>query len=154
MPRAGVPESCLPVLAALKGAGAVGLFVAALVPLLGTTDTAMLQVAKLIGTAADAGVLAYFVGAIVAHSRARFYSFGPAASFLVLTIAVMVLGNQDLMFGAIEQPQRSRRSVVLGELARRPLALPSCSGGRHSLDFANSRLDRLQRNAPWPQQPR
>jgi len=94
MARAGVPESWLPVLAALKGAGAIGLFVAALVPLLGTTDNAMLQAAKLIGTAADAGVLAYFVGAIAAHLRARFYSFGPAASFLVLTIAVIALGLQ------------------------------------------------------------
>ena len=93
MARAGVPDSWLPVLAALKGAGAIGLLVAVVVPLLGTTDTAMLQAAKLIGTAADAGVLAY-LGAIVAHLRARFYSFGPAASFLVLTIAAILRGLQ------------------------------------------------------------
>jgi len=94
MARAGVPESWLPVLATLKGAGALGLFVAAVVPLLGTTDATTLLAAKLIGTATEAGVLAYFVGAIMAHLRARFYSFGPAASFLVLTIAVIVLGLQ------------------------------------------------------------
>ena len=94
MARAGVPESWLPVLAALKGAGAVGLFVAAVVPLVGNAGALTLLAAKLIGTAADAGVLAYFVGAIAAHLRARFYSFGPAASFLVLTIAVIALGLQ------------------------------------------------------------
>ncbi|HLG70930.1 MAG TPA: DoxX family protein [Chloroflexota bacterium] len=94
MAPAGVPESWLPVLAALKGAGAIGLLVAAVLQLVGTTDNATLLAAKLIGTAAEAGILVYFVGAVVAHLRARFYSFGPAASFLVLTIAAIVLGLQ------------------------------------------------------------
>lgn len=86
-----MPESSLPLLAACKGAGAIGLLVAGLAPLLGAAG-AVLMAAKVIGTAAVAGVLAYFIGALIVHLRARYYSVGPAASFLTLAIAVLVLG--------------------------------------------------------------
>jgi hypothetical protein len=34
----------------------------------------------------------YFVGAIITHLRARDYSIGPAAAFLLLAVAALVLG--------------------------------------------------------------
>jgi DoxX-like protein len=54
----GVPASWLPLLAALKGAGAGGL----LLGLLGV---------HVLGVAAGIGLVAFFVGAIAAHLRAR-----------------------------------------------------------------------------------
>ena len=77
--KAGVPESWLPMLGTLKAAGALGL----LVGLIGV---------PLVGTAAAVGLILFFVGAIITHLRARDYSIGPAAAFLVLAVAALVLG--------------------------------------------------------------
>jgi hypothetical protein len=77
MARAGVPESWLTMLGTLKAAGGLGLLVGIGVPL--------------IGTAAAVGVILFFVGAIITHLRARDYSFGLAAAFLLLAVAALVL---------------------------------------------------------------
>jgi NAD/NADP transhydrogenase alpha subunit len=81
MAGAGVPESWLTTLGALKTAGAVGL-------LLGLVGVAF------IGTAAATGLVLFFVGAIVAHLRARDYSrqLGLAVGFFLLALATLVLG--------------------------------------------------------------
>ena len=92
MARAGVPESWLYPLGALKAAAVVGLLVAVVVPLFDNSAAALDSLAKLIGAAAVAGVILFFVGAIVTHIRARFYAFAFPTSFLVLATAVMTLG--------------------------------------------------------------
>jgi hypothetical protein len=81
MARAGVSESWLTTLGALKTAGAVGL-------LLGLAGV------PLIGTAAAVGLVLFFVGAIITHLRARDYSpqFGLAIGFLLLNVAALLLG--------------------------------------------------------------
>ncbi|HET6262166.1 MAG TPA: DoxX family protein, partial [Chloroflexia bacterium] len=63
--KAGVPESWLSMLGTLKAAGALGLLV---------------------------GLILFFVGAIITHLRVRDYSVGPAAAFLLLAVAALVLG--------------------------------------------------------------
>jgi hypothetical protein len=78
MAKVGVPESWLPMLGTLKAAGALGL----LVGLIGV---------PYIGTAATVGLILFFVGAIVTHLRVRDYSIGPAAAFLLLAVAALVL---------------------------------------------------------------
>ncbi len=78
MAKAGVPESWMTMLGILKAAGALGLLAGIRVPL--------------IGTAAAVGLILYFVAAIITHLRARDYSLGPAVVFLVLAVAVLVLG--------------------------------------------------------------
>jgi hypothetical protein len=77
--RVGVPLSWLPMLGALKLAGAVGLVVG----LLG---------ARVIGIAAAAGLVLFFVGAVVVHVRARAFATiaGPGV-FLALAIASLAL---------------------------------------------------------------
>ena len=45
----------------------------------------------LIGIAAAVGLVLFFVGAIITHLRARDYSFGLAAVFLLLAVAALVL---------------------------------------------------------------
>ncbi|OLE27855.1 MAG: hypothetical protein AUG44_09075 [Actinobacteria bacterium 13_1_20CM_3_71_11] len=81
MNRLGVPESWLPVLGALKAAGALGLLVGLRVPVL--------------GVAAATGVVLYFTGAIVTHVRARAFAadegFPLAVGFLVLAVAALAL---------------------------------------------------------------
>ena len=77
--KVGVSESWLPMLGTLKTAGALGL----LVGLIGV---------PLIGTAAAVGLVLFFVCAITAHLRVRDYSIGPAAAFLLLAVAALVLG--------------------------------------------------------------
>ena len=77
MAKVGVSESWITILGVLKAAGALGLLVGIRVPL--------------IGTAAAAGLVLFFVGAIIAHLRARDYSFGLAAVFLLLAVAALVL---------------------------------------------------------------
>ena len=75
-----VPEGWLPTLGGLKLAGAAGL-------LLG------LQGFRLLGTAAAIGLVLFYVGAIVAHVRARKLATGAApAAFLTLAVASLVLG--------------------------------------------------------------
>jgi DoxX-like family len=77
MAKAGVRESYMTTLGILKAAGALGLLVGVGVPL--------------IGTAAAAGLILFFVGAIYTHLRARDYSFGLAVVFLSLAVGVLVL---------------------------------------------------------------
>jgi hypothetical protein len=76
----GVPVSWLTPLGLLKAAGAVGL----LLGLLGV---------PVIGTAAAAGLVLFFVGAVVTHLRAgdRSASLAFPASFLVLAAAALAL---------------------------------------------------------------
>ncbi len=77
--KVGVPESWMTMLGTLNAAAALGL----LLGLIG---------APLIGTAAASGLVFYFVGAIITHLRARDYSIGPAAAFLLLAVSALVLG--------------------------------------------------------------
>jgi DoxX-like family len=77
MAKANVPESWLPMLGALKAAGFVGLLVGIFV--------------RPIGIAAACGVILFFIGAIITHLRARFYSIGSPVSFLLLAVAALVL---------------------------------------------------------------
>jgi hypothetical protein len=75
----GVPASWLPPLGALKACGAAGLVagMAGLEPL---------------GTAAAAGLVAFFAGAIVTHLRARvYYSLPMPAAYLALAVASLAL---------------------------------------------------------------
>ncbi len=77
MARVGVPDSWITILGTLKAAGAIGLLIGLGVPL--------------IGTAAAAGLVLFFVGAIITHLRARDYSFGLAVVFLLLAVATLAL---------------------------------------------------------------
>jgi DoxX-like family len=77
MAKVGVSDSWITILGALKAAGAIGLLVGIVVPL--------------IGMAAASGLVLFFVGAIVIHLRAHDYSFGLALVFLLLAIAALVL---------------------------------------------------------------
>ncbi|MDJ1131445.1 DoxX family protein [Streptomyces iconiensis] len=75
----GVPHSWLTPLAALKALAAVGL----LLGLLGV---------PLVGTAAAAGLVALFVGALTVHTRARvFYNIAFPAGYFALAVATLVL---------------------------------------------------------------
>lgn len=78
MEKAGVPASSLFRLGVLKAAGAAGLLVGFAVPL--------------IGTAAAAGLVLFFIGAIGVHLRARDHGYWLAGLFLVLAVASLVLG--------------------------------------------------------------
>jgi uncharacterized protein involved in cysteine biosynthesis len=78
MARARVPESWLTTLGALKAAGAVGLLVGLGVPV--------------IGAIAAIGVICFFIGAIVAHIRAGWYSFSFPAVYLALALGSLGLG--------------------------------------------------------------
>jgi hypothetical protein len=77
----GVPESWLTNLGLLKAAGAAGL----LLGLLGV---------PMIGPAAAAGLVLFFVGALVAHLRARDFSasLGFPLAYLLVAAAALVLG--------------------------------------------------------------
>ena len=61
----------------LKAAGALGLMIGIWIPW--------------IGIAAGAGLVLFFVGAIVTHLRAHDYSFGLALVFLSLAVAALIL---------------------------------------------------------------
>jgi hypothetical protein len=75
----GVSPSWVPLLGALKGAGAIGLIAG----LLGV---------PVIGTAAAAGLVAFFVGAVTAHVRARvLYNIAFPGFFLALAVASLVM---------------------------------------------------------------
>lgn len=75
----GVSRRWLPLLATLKAAGAVGL-------LLGLFDITV------IGAAAAVGLVVFFVGAIIAHVRARvFHNIAFPGFYLALAIASLTL---------------------------------------------------------------
>lgn len=75
----GVPRSWLPLLATVKVAGAVGLVVG-------------LLAAPRLGIAAAVGLVAFYVGAIAAHLRARvLYNLAFPGLYLALAIASLVL---------------------------------------------------------------
>jgi len=82
MAKTGVPESWLNRLGVLKAAAAAGLMVGLAVPL--------------IGAAAAAGVVLYFVGAVITHLRARDYTVAPAGLFGVIAVAALILGLATL----------------------------------------------------------
>lgn len=77
--KVSVPQTWMTVMGLLNAAAALGL----LVGLVGV---------PLVGEAAAIGLTVFFVSAIVAHLRVRDYSFGPAAAFLLLAVATLVLG--------------------------------------------------------------
>ena len=75
----GVPRSWLPLLAILKAAGAAGL----LLGLLGV---------RVLGVAAAIGLVAFFVGAVGVHVRARvFHNIAFPGTYLALAVASLVL---------------------------------------------------------------
>ncbi|MBT2449084.1 DoxX family protein [Streptomyces sp. ISL-43] len=77
MQNLGVPDSWLPRLAGLKAAGAIGLVAGLwLTPL---------------GIAAAIGVSLYFIGAAIAHLRAKNYELAPAAVLTLVAIGALVL---------------------------------------------------------------
>jgi hypothetical protein len=76
--KVGAPQSWLFPLGALKAAGALGLLVGIGVPF--------------IGVAAAAGLVLFFVSAIVAHLRVRWYSTIPfPATLLLLAVGALAL---------------------------------------------------------------
>jgi hypothetical protein len=77
MAKARVPESWLFSLGALKAAGAVGVLVGVVVPLL--------------GVAASVGLVLFFIGALITHFRARYWDIAPPVAFLLLAVASLVL---------------------------------------------------------------
>ncbi|MFI6599527.1 DoxX family protein [Nonomuraea sp. NPDC050536] len=77
----GIPRSWLPLLALPKAAGAAGL-------LLGLLSV------PYIGTAAAAGLVLFFAGALAVHVRARvFRPIGFPAAFFALAVASLVLAT-------------------------------------------------------------
>jgi hypothetical protein len=75
----GVPPSWLPMLGALKAAGAAGL----LIGLLGF---------RYLGIAAAIGLVLFFTGALIVHVRARvFYNLAFPGTFWLLAAASLVL---------------------------------------------------------------
>ena len=74
----GVPLEVFPILAACEFAGALGLLAGIIRPFL--------------GIAASVGLVAYFVGAVVAHLRVGdVKGLGPAAFMLFLSAACLIL---------------------------------------------------------------
>lgn len=79
MDRARVPRSWLTRLGLLKAAGALGLIVGIFVPF--------------VGIVASVGLIGFFVGAVITHLAARWYSLGFPVSYLVLVTAPLLLGT-------------------------------------------------------------
>jgi hypothetical protein len=77
MHKAAVPQSWLFPLGALKAAGALGLLAGIGVPLL--------------GVAASAGLVVFFIGAILTHLRARYWNIVFPAAYLLLAVGSLVL---------------------------------------------------------------
>jgi DoxX-like family len=74
-----VPRSWLPMLGTLKLAGAIGLLVGLIGP-------------PAIGIAAAIGLVLFFIGAVIAHFRARvLYNIAFPGAYLVLSAASLVL---------------------------------------------------------------
>lgn len=78
MAKLGIPERLLPVLGSLKAAGAAGL-------VLGLAGVPW------IGTAAAAGLVLFFTGAIVTHFRALDWSIAFPAGCLLLAIGALLV---------------------------------------------------------------
>lgn len=77
--QVGVPRSWLPMLGGLKLAGGAGLLIG-------------LAGVPLIGPAAAAGLVAFFIGAVVTHLRAGvWHNIGFPAVYLVLSTASLVM---------------------------------------------------------------
>ncbi len=77
--RVGVPRSWLPLLGGLKLAGGAGLLVG-------------LAGVPLLGVAAAAGLVAYFIGAVATHVRAGVLSnIGFPAAYLLLSTASLAI---------------------------------------------------------------
>ena len=77
MAKVGVPESWITTLGVLKAAGALGLLIGIGVPA--------------VGIAAAAGLVLFFIAAIIIHLRGHDHSFGLAIVFLLLAIAALGL---------------------------------------------------------------
>ena len=77
MAKARVPQSWLLPLGVLKAAGAAGVLVGIGVPVL--------------GVAASAGLVLFFLGALVTHVRARYWDIAPPVAFLLLAVGSLVL---------------------------------------------------------------
>jgi len=76
----GVPRSWWPWLGAAKAAGAVGLLLGLVVPV--------------IGTAAAAGLVLYFTGAVITVARARWFSHVPfPLLYMAPVIASLILAS-------------------------------------------------------------
>ena len=75
MAKVGVSESLITTLVILKAAGALGLLIGIGVPA--------------VGIAAAAGLVLFFIAAIITHLRGHDYSFGLAIVFLFLAIAAL-----------------------------------------------------------------
>ncbi|NDZ77750.1 DoxX family protein [Streptomyces sp. SID10853] len=75
----GVPRTWVPVLGLLLAAGTAGLLAGLAVPLLGTL--------------AAAGLVLYFIGAIIAHLRVGSRNIVGGIVFLVTAVAVLALGR-------------------------------------------------------------
>ncbi|MFD6098168.1 DoxX family protein [Nocardiopsis flavescens] len=71
--RLGVPRRWIPLLGALLGAGSLGLLLGLAVPA--------------VGTAASAGLVLYFLGALAAHLRVGDLRLGPWALFFTASVA-------------------------------------------------------------------
>ena len=78
MAKVGVSESWITTLGILKAAGALGLLIGISVPA--------------VGIAAAAGLVLFFIAAIITHLRGHDYSFGLAIMFLLLAIAALGMG--------------------------------------------------------------
>lgn len=77
--QVGVPRSWLPLLGGLKLAGGAGLLIG-------------LAGVPLVGIAAAAGLVAFFVGAVMAHLRAGvLYNIGFPAGYLLLSTASLAI---------------------------------------------------------------
>ena len=72
-----MPQSWLFTLGALKAAGALGVLVGIGVPLL--------------GAAASAGLVVFFLGALFTHFRAHYWEIAASVAFLVLALGSLVL---------------------------------------------------------------
>ena len=77
MAKVGVSESWITTLGILKAAGALGLLIGIGVPA--------------VGIAAAAGLVLFFIAAIIIHLRGHDHSFGLAIMFLLLAIAALGL---------------------------------------------------------------
>jgi hypothetical protein len=77
MAKARVPQSWLFSLGALKAAGALGVLAGIGAPLL--------------GFAASAGLVLFFIGALMTHFRARYWDIAPPVAFLLLAAGSLVL---------------------------------------------------------------